>query len=227
MRPRLFLSIAGLLWALGAGPARADITADYHAWGPIGPAMKVQVADSGDARVEMGGQLVAVRRDGVTYLVRHDDRGRFVLTIDEFERIEAGLTREDPLPDELAAAGDATLVEAGTEVVAGRTGTVLLFADEGGRAGPSELAFVVSADADLRPVGSVMARIFGGGAAMPMPAPIRALLAEVDRRGTLIRMGFMLRLAGTSRERIPAAAFELPGPVVTGDEAHARLGRAW
>ena len=227
VRPRLWLSIAAFLWAVAAEPAQADITADYYAWGPIGPTMKVQVSDSGDARVEMGGQLAAIRRNGIMYLVRADDQGTFVLTYDEFVRIEASLMDEDSWPAEVASVGNATLIEAGTEVVGGRTGTVLIVQDESAGTDSSEFAFVVSDDADLRPVGEVVAAIFGRGASTPMPALVRRLEEQVHARGTLIRMWFMLRLTGTSNERIPPEAFELPGPVLTGDEAYARLGRAW
>jgi hypothetical protein len=212
---------------VAAEPAQADITADYYVWGPIGPTMKVQVSDSGDARVEMGGHLAAIRRNGIMYLVRADEQGTFVLTFAEFERIEASLMDEQSWPAEIASVGNATIVEAGTEVVGGRTGTVLLFPDEGGRTGSAEFAFVVSGDADLRPVGAVVATIFGRGPSTPMPAPVRRLVDQVHARGTLIRMWFMLRLTGTSSERIPPEAFELPGPVLTADEAYARLGHAW
>ena len=230
MRYGLSLLVASLLSTAGAEPARADITAHYYVWGPIGPEMKVQVSDGGDARVEMGGHLAAIRRNGIMYLVREDDQGAFVLTADEFERIEARLEEENPLPPELAAITEGIIVEAGTEVVAGRMGRVLLVRDEDGRTDSpeaAEMAFVVSDDADLRSVGPVVVRIFGRGAAMS-PAPgMQQIIDQVHARGTLIRMWFMLRLTGTSSKRIPAGAFELPGPVLNGDEAYARLSRAW
>jgi hypothetical protein len=230
VRSRLWLLAVLLLSAAGAEPARADITANYYVWGPIGPEMKVQVSDRGDARVEMGGHLTAIRRGGIMYLVRKDDRGTFVMTADEFERIEARLAAADPLPPELAGAGDVRVVEAGTEVVGGRRGTVLLVHDETEPVGApqsTEMAFVVSDDADLRPLGPVIARMFGGGAAMPMPPAVRSMLDQVHSRGTLVRMWSLLRLTGTSREPIPPRAFALPGPVLNGDEAYARLSRAW
>lgn len=225
MRAFLRLSIAALLWAAGSQSAEADITATYDAWGPIGPTLVVQVSDRGDARVEMGGRLVAIRRDGTMYLVRSDDRGTFVLTAGEFERIEASLMRDHPFPDDSPATENVRVVEAGTEVVGGRTGTVLLFEEEGRLPESSELAFVVSSDPDLAPVGPVMAQIFGG-VALPMPEPVRRSINEVHRRGTPIRMWVLIRLTGTSSERIPASAFDLPGPVVSGEEAYRRLGRA-
>lgn len=226
MRSFLWLLIAATFWSTGAKPAQADITANYHAWGPIGPELKVQVADNGDARVEMRGEVVAIRRNGVIYLVRSDERGAFVLTIEEFERIEALLEREFPNLDLPASEDNANIIDAGTEVVGGRTGRVLLF-DDGGPAHSTEMAFVVSTDPDLLPVGTVVSRIFGGGAGMPMPQSIRRHLEEIHSRGTLIRMWSMLRLTGTSSERIPPEAFELPGPILTGEEARARLRRAW
>lgn len=218
-----FLLLSLLLGALPQ-PAHADITAEYYVWGVIGPTMKIQVADNGNARVEMGRHLVAIRRDGVMYLVRGDERGLFVLPEDEFRRIEAQLERErGPLFPEMASQ-DARIVEAGEEIVGGRRGIVLLIEEADGRVSERDTAFVVSPDPDLRPVGEVVAGIFGrsgGTAAMPGP------LADIHARGTLIRMWFMLRLERTSNEPIPPAAFELPGPVVGGEEARLRLGPAW
>lgn len=227
MRSRFWLSIAMLLWAVASRPAQADITADYYVWGTIGPTMKVQVADNGHARVEMGGHLVAIRRDGITYLVHTDEQGAFVVTADEFARIEASLTPNEPFAAESDMVRGARIVEAGTEMVGGRTGRILLVQGEGDQAQSPEFAFVVSDDADLRPVGSVIAMIFGTPGAMPMASPVRGLIEQIHARGTLIRMWSLLRLTGTSSEPIPAAAFDLPGPILTGDEAYARLGRAW
>lgn len=117
MRFRFWLSIAMLLWAVASRPAQADITADYYVWGTIGPTMKVQVADNGHARVEMGGHLVAIRRDGITYLVHTDEQGAFVVTADEFARIEASLTPDDLFAAESDMVRGARIVEAGTEMV--------------------------------------------------------------------------------------------------------------
>jgi hypothetical protein len=226
VQPRVLLSIAAFLWAASAVPARADITADYYLWGIIGPTMRVQVSDSGNARVEMGKRLVAIRRNGVMYLVRGDDQGEFVLTVDEFGRIETSLTGDDLLEVEVPD-GNVKVIDAGTEVVGGRTGIVLMFQEGTARPKSTDLSFVVNNDADLRPIGPVVSTLFGPASTVPMPAPVRRMLEQVHGRGTLIRMWFMLRLTGTSNESIPVTAFELPGPVLTGEEAYARLGRAW
>lgn len=218
-----------MLWLLLATlpqPALADITAEYYVWGPIGPTMKVQVAHNGDARLELGGHLAAIRRNGVMYLVRGDRRGPFVVRKDEFDRIEAQLERDrGPLVSDAEMEG-ARIVEAGEETVGGRRGTVLLIQGPGERGGDPETAFVVSEDPDLRPVGEVVGQFFGGpGGPIPMPGLDR--IADIFARGTLIRMWVLLRLERTSSERIPPTAFDLPGPIVSGEEARSRLGPAW
>lgn len=218
--------LLALLFAIAPDPARADITAEYYVWGPIGPAMKVQVADNGDARVEMGGELVAIRRDGVMYLVREDSRGLFLLRMDEFERIEAQLNRERGplLPD-----GDldgTVIVEAGEETVGGRRGTILVFQTPGEDPSPPDMAFVVSQDPDLRPVGEIVAMVFARPGGLS-PMPIRAAIAEIFARGTLLRMWTLVRLERTNSEAIPRTAFDLPGPIVSAEEARRRLGPAW
>ena len=63
----------------------------------------------------------------------------------------------------------------------------------------------------------------GAGGLFPMNGQIR----EIFARGTLIRMAFLVRLERTSRDPVPATAFELPGPELNGEEAEARLGPAW
>ncbi len=227
---RLAFLLVLLLLGTVPHPAHADITAEYYIWGIIGPTMKVQVADNGNARVEMGGHLAAIQRDGVLYLVRGDASGPFVLRKGEFDRIQAQLEDGALFPSEEMEG--ARIVEAGEEVVGGRRGTVLLLEGPEDRAqdqtqGPGrDMAFVVSPDPDLRPVGAVVAQIFGG-TGMPGSAAPPAILADLHARGTLIRMWFMLRLERTHNEPIPPAAFDLPGPIVSGEEARARLGPAW
>jgi hypothetical protein len=118
-------------------PIHADITAEYYAWGPIGPTITVQVADNGDARVEMGGHLAAIRRDGVMYLVREDAQGVFVLRQDEFDRVEAGRWTglEAALP-ELGDFPSAQVVKRGTEEVGGYQGIVLEFGESPAKGQP-------------------------------------------------------------------------------------------
>lgn len=223
---RLAALLAVLVLVALPRPAHADITAEYYVWGPIGPTMKVQVADNGNARVEMGGHLTAIQRDGVLYLVRADDAGSFVFRKDEFDRIEAEMLDPDLFPTERAQG--VRIVEAGEETVGGRRGIALFLEEPGDPARDQERdqAFVVSPDDDLRPVGALVAQIWGGPMT-PGALPRLQLMADIHARGTLIRMPLLLRLERTNNEPIPPAAFELPGPIVSGDEARARLGRAW
>lgn len=221
---RLALFLLLLLPAIAPAPARADITAEYYVWGVIGPTMRVQVAAGGNARVEMGGRLAAIRRDGVMYLLRSDARGQFLLREDEFNRIEAQLQRDQRSPVPEADLRGVGIVEAGEEVVAGRRGIVLLIREADGRVNRQDMAFVVSRDADLAPVGEIVAAIFGRARE---GFPLSNLIADLHARGTVIRMWSLLRLERTSSEPIPPGAFDLVGPILGGDEARRRLGRAW
>jgi len=222
----LTLSLLILVLALLAQPAHADITANYHVWGPLGPTMKVQVAENGDARVELGGGLAGIRRGGVMYLVREDAAGSFVLRHDEFQRIEAQQPPHPALTALMPDLRNASIVEAGEETVGGRKGIILLMKDEAGQTGDSEMAWVVSPDPDLRPVGSIVATFFGAAAPF-LGGAFADVIRAVHDRGALIRMWFMLRLEETTDEPIPASAFDLPGPILSGEEAKARLGPAW
>ena len=222
---RRFASLPILALLTWGQPAQADIVAEYYVWGPIGPSMRVEVADNGNGRIRMGGETVAIRRDGIVYLVRGDERGSFVIREDEFWRIEARKNRElggFPGSDDLAMT---RLVERGVETVGGREGVVLLLESPDQPSPDTNHAFVVSADPDLAPVGSLVSTIFGSG--LGIPGPFGTQFREIQARGTLIRMSFMLRLERTSHEPIPPTAFELPGPVLNGEEAEVRLGRAW
>jgi hypothetical protein len=222
MRRLAWLSLP--LFLAWSNAARADITAEYSVQGPraLDLSMIVEVADNGDARILMhDGETMAIRRDGILYQVHRDAQGSFVLTWEEFARIQAQVERESgPTWPE---APPARIVECGTDTVAGRQGVVLTMQ------GPDEtdcsrgLAFVVNSDADLAPVGPLVAAMFGGPGLETVP--YIALLREIYLRGTLIR-NFMLRLERTSDARIPPAVFELPGPVLGGEAARARLGPA-
>lgn len=225
MRRLVFFLTMVVLGAL-AQPAHADITAEYYVWGIIGPSMKVRVAVNGNARVEMNDHPVAIRRDGVTYLVREDEQGPFVLRKDEFDRIETQIGEDPDFAADAAGFDEVMIVEAGEEIVGGRRGTVLLLATPGEPAGSAEMAFVVTQDPDLMPVGPVVAEIFGSVTGLGQN-PVSDTIADIHARGTLIRMWFMIRLERTDDEPIPASAFDLPGPIVNGEEARARLGAAW
>src|SRR5688572_16850589 len=154
----LLVFLASLLWAR---PAQADVTAHYYVWGPLGPSMSIAVADNGDARIQIRGKTVAIRRDGVDYLVRGDASERFVLRADEFARIEARKLREMGGLPEVPDMGPARIVEHGVETVGGREGKVLLLGEEGKTASDTSFGFVINSDSDLAPVGPLIAMFFG------------------------------------------------------------------
>jgi len=222
---RRFMVLAFLTLAWGQ-PAQADIIADYYVWGPLGPSMRVEASDNGDARIQMHDEIVGIRRGGIFYLVRRDAQGSFAIREDEFARVEARRQSETGgLPAPPFDLSTVRLVERGRETVGGHEGAVLVLEAPGEPASDGSFAFVVSSDSDLAPIGPVVAKIFGIGVGSPFPMGDQ--VDEILARGTLIRMAFMLRLERTSHESIPEGAFELPGPILNGDEAEARLGRAW
>jgi hypothetical protein len=218
----LLIVLASLLWARSA---QADVTAHYYVWGPLGPSMSIAVADNGDARIQIRGKTVAIRRGGVDYLVRGDASGPFVLRADEFARIEARKLREHGGLPGVPDTASARIVEYGIETVGGREGRILQLEEEGKASSDTHFAFVVNSDSDLAPVGPLVAMLFGAKSHDIDPA--LDLFRDVTSRGTLIRMAFMLRLERTSDQPIAPAAFALPGPEVSGEEAERRLGRAW
>jgi hypothetical protein len=117
--------------------------------------------------------------------------------------------------------------ERGRETVAGRSGIVYAITPAGGGQGPT-LDVVIATDGDLAPVGREMRRLIGLAT-----APANALLGqtpdmltELDgllARGMPIRMGQQFTLTAVSADPIPAASFELPGPVLTREQLRGRM----
>ena len=234
------MKLAGMIGAaaalFGAEAATADVTARYR----MGPAvMTIQVDEGGASRISMGSQMAIVARDGVTYFVAGDLAGTFAVRQDEM--IAAMMQHLDPpnLPrppaDSEGGEDSHRIVRRGTETVAGRTGTVYVIEateqESAARAGGAG-EYVISDDATLAPVGRVFARQFAqsgeGMAAALGPAILTQTampqLRTLLERGTLLRMGRILRLESVETAPIDAAAFELPETVLTGPEFAERMG---
>lgn len=237
MRNRLIT--AALAASLASSPAAAaDITARYEFPAATGHMMTVQANDRGDSRLSFGERLAVVTRDGVSYLLMADLRGPFAIRQDEMVAAMAEMVRGmasdvAPPPEPVEAVNPYSPTEAGTETVAGRTGTVWRIsppsADEAaGRRGPD---IVISTDADLAPIGRALARQWVSGDFVSgnvglagslafFPAAVRSIV----ERGTIIRMGTVMRLHSVEPGPVPDSAFTLPGPVLTRSQFLARSG---
>lgn len=117
--------------------------------------------------------------------------------------------------------------ERGRETVAGRSGIVYAIAPAAGGQGPT-LDLVVATDGDLAPVGRELRRLLSLAVApaSTLLGQTPDMLTELDgllARGMPIRMGQHFTLASVSAEPIPAASFELPGPVLSREQLRGRV----
>lgn len=241
MRTRLIIALAV---AAAATPAAADVTAHYVA-GPVAngvPLMTIEVNDRGDTRVAMGNRSAVLTVDGVTYLVQADLGGVYVARQDDFlaVSIENARTMMGPdfhppaHPSRPASAEPEPLrvVQGGTETVGGRTGTVWQLRDAHARPGVAGFDFVVSTDPDLAPIGRLLAdqnrasreglRQLVGTEAIDSTGFFSGI-ADIFSRGTVIRMGRIMRLDSVDTRPIPAADFVLPSPPLTREQLAARM----
>lgn len=241
MRIRLIIALAA---ALAATPAAADVTAHYVVGdgANAAPAMSIEVNDRGDSRVSMGNRAAVITLDGVTYLVMADLGGVYVARQDDLlavtiENARAMMGRDfhppaHPQPAATADTHPLSVVQAGAETVGGRTGTVFELRDANARPGVHGLDFVVSTDADLAPVGRLLAsqnRASHDGLRQMIGSDVTdssgffSGIAAIFERGTVIRMGRIMRLASVDREPLPAADFALPSPPLTREQLAARI----
>jgi len=119
------------------------------------------------------------------------------------------------------------VTERGRETVGGRSGTLYAIAPAAGGQGPT-LEIVMATDGDLAPVGREIRRLIALAAAptSTLLGQTPDILTELDgllARGVPIRMGRHFTLASVGAEPIPAASFELPGPVLTREQLGARM----
>jgi hypothetical protein len=229
---------------LAAAPASADVTARYVMGAAPGgtPLMTIEVNDRGDSRVTIGNQSAVISLDGVSYQVLSDLQGVYVAREEDIvavaiERARAMMGPEfhPPAPrphGSVAEAPPLTVVQVGTETVAGRTGTVWELREARARPGAHGFVWVINSDPDLAPIGRLLAnqnrasmegmqQLMGGQAvdATGFLSGINAILA----RGTLIRMGSFLRLDSVNHDPNPPGDFVLPSPPLTREQLAARM----
>jgi len=219
MRIRLILAaFSAALFA--AGPAAADMTARF-AQADGAPPVVAQINDRGDSRVTVT-EAVYLTTGGVTYMILNDAQGQFVARQEDFLRLMnellAALPAESP-----SAPAQLRIVEAGTESLAGRSGTIFRLSDP---AMPSDsFDLVISTDPGLAPLGRAMASVIGPfsmAVARSMPG-FGAAVSEVIGHGALLRFGPLWRLETIEVAPVPQSAFALPSAPLGIDALRARL----
>jgi len=203
----------------------------------------VEVNDHGDARIAMGHQSAMIMLDGVLYLIQADLLGIYAARWDDLtalltERIHVTMPPVEA-PDRRGhppASPVPAFIERGTEIVAGRTGTLWSQRVDNGHGQPVYgVDVVISSDPDLAPLGHIFARQFetaqsglrtmlGSGAAAATSPNFGDQMRVLLARGAPLRMGNIMRLESVDTRPIPASEFVLPGSPLTRAQLEARLG---
>lgn len=217
---RLSAALAAFAALLLPGPAAADITARYH--DANGLAVTVRLSDGGDSRTETQ-HAVYLTSGGIDYLVAGQDHGGFVVRLDDFVSLMTEQSAAWPAADPPAEPMPVTISEAGTEIVAGRTGRRFRIAAAGQSTDAAEM--VISSDPDLAPLGAVLRRHFGPvltafGARNP---GIARAMADLLGRGTLLRGSELFRLESIDNAALSPSLFTLPSPPISREELAARM----
>ncbi|MBV9882505.1 MAG: hypothetical protein JO276_05805 [Sphingomonadaceae bacterium] len=228
---------------LAAGPARADIVARYAMGQPDFPMpeMVIEVNDRGDFHMTMGNQGAYYVIDGAAYFVQADLRGLYVARADDLTALVAELARAHRMQSH-AQPGSAHLppavqfMEAGTETIAGRTGTVWTTPAPGGAPSTAHgMEMVVSSDPDLTPLGRAMVRQFEmsmdgvrtmAGLAADAGAGEWGAMRAVLARGAPLRFGEIMRLTSVEVRPLPASEFILPAAPLSRAALAERMGWA-
>ena len=232
---RLILALLAT-WTLAA-PAQAGLRAVYGS-AEENKTLVVEVSDAGDVRIaESGDSSFGVLQGGQFYVVSRQQDGWMAARIGDVaaavDRVVAPIFG-DALTHDGPARPAAKLVTArkGTRVVGGREGQVWTVAGIGGMAEGAPAEYVMSQDADLKPVGRALeqfmhaaiipgAPLMGSGAA-ELIEETRAIFAL----GTPIDVGGRFQLRYVETVTLDAARFALPVKPATVDELVAAMPRA-
>ena len=227
---QLLLSIV-LMLAAWPVAVHADVTATYDV-GRGTMTMVVEAADNGAARgshtASMPGApelLYFLTPEGGHYFAWQTDGAWFVAGFEDVLAVmrEGVATR---MPEQYPSRSNpwpkSSFIEQGVETLAGRTGKRFVSRKEDGSL---SLVFdlVISADADLAPIGRVLAKswLFSLAGMAPliggMP-PEFTQMGELLAQGTMIRMGRMAALKSVEVGPIDPARFALPAAPASRDE---------
>lgn len=216
-------------------PAYADITARY---GQGSEEALIEVNGDGSARMGAAkgnsyslftskGDYVVFRENGNWVAAPYED---FHVVLDELTAPMWEMTGGKPEPRP-APAGFA-LVEAGSESVAGFSGTRYELGEGEAENDTADKAYAVVSDApELRPLGRPMARLL-----LQMPTMEKALtgqtppalvaLAEKLSSAALLRLGDEIAIQSVDQADIADDRFALPAKVLTRDEVKAMLDKS-
>lgn len=233
MRLRLLIAATALL---ATEPAAAGIVAHYRLGpGPEQRLMAIEVNDRGDSRADLGGGQVMLLLGGTAYIVETDAEGIYAVRLDDAfaasmeawdaaDRSPRNPSSDGP-PPPLPPSPQVELIRGGTEIVAGRTGTLWRIHDPAAPPGASDEEFVVSADADLAPLNGLLGpRQPVSAAPLFDPNGASAARRSIYRQGAILREGRHLRLERVEIHPI-SGAFALPGPLLSREELAARRRR--
>jgi hypothetical protein len=189
--------------------------------------MTIEIASNGDLRVDAGmpGSYF-ITRDGHGYFIADNPSGPIVMRVEDMATVVADeITKSDPhFRDSVATVPgtEAELVEKGTVVIGGRSGSAWYRKLKNGQLSSRPEA-VLSHDPVLAPLGRAMAMQFDMSAAM-----MGKMIGEATETGPggamqkVLRTGAPLSFAGVelktvSSASIPPQRFELPGEPATLD----------
>ncbi|KRC79997.1 hypothetical protein [Sphingomonas sp. Root241] len=218
-------SVLALALALAPLPAAADVTATYS----VGKSqLTVEVDDSGDYRAEIPGKFALLRHGGDEFiLITHNGKVSATRSDIFFALLKTKAPKNAPTGGPMATMRFVT-TQGKDEVVAGRRGSNWQIAPEGQE--PATLAMVVSADAQLAPVGGVFHR--GIARALDGFAPFfgnnmgfRDQIVAVLAKGTVLRLAGPenIVLQNVSGDEIDAGRFAAPAELLDSEAFDAAL----
>lgn len=231
---RLIAALALLLLPLT--PADAGLRAVYGS-NEASRALVIEVADNGDARIaEAGDESYGLMLGGEFHVVSRQNGEWMAARIVD---VAAAIDRAIPpiFGDALTHADPARPVarldirKLGERTVGGRKGVVWRIAGIGGGDGPAA-EYVMSSDADLKPVGRVLEQFMHAGIlpGAPLLGSGAAELIEETRAifalGTPLDVDGRFQLRSVEKADIDPARFVLPAKPATVDELVAAMPHA-
>jgi len=228
---RFHLAALGLCAVLLAAPAAADVTIRYAPDPPGSRALVIEGDNQGRMRAEMGPGQTLIRRDGETFIIiaRPGD-APLVARLNDFlgfwaERSAAAAQNGATRLRGPAADSHYRLSERGSETVGAWHGTRRAI-EEIGRHDPGrDTIWVVSNDPALAaaaPAATWFFETLTRIVADAMPAAYINAFRQLNGHGMPLRVYNFYRLQGLSADPIPAARFDLPGPVLSPDQLRGR-----
>ena len=203
-----------------------------------GPRLGVAVDDSGQVRAAIwqAPNVTLIRRDGISYVALSRGRGRsMVARLDDVIALFVDILRSTRDADALQAFREMSAMqlevrERGAEVVAGRQGILYAIRDANPGAPTAVDDVVISTDPELAPVAREIARfadsVIGAlQAAMGSTPEVLHRPARAARPRRSVAGRAPVPAGGGQREPIPAAAFDLPGPVISREQMEAALAQ--